>query len=538
MKPTTTSLLSLGLLTLVAFNGCKKNETPRAEQKDAAPPAISSAALVSAEKTSFQQVTSQLDPGGNLYFYLGTEQWLEGLAGRVSGLRQLFGAIPDLKPEDRENLDKAFTVVTNLIKSSGIEDISGFGLSSIATGKGIYHSKALLHHYKGQGSGFLWTMFGQKAHALDGLSLLPTNTALAMFSDLDVSTLWQTIQKQAAQSGFPQAEGVLNKLPEGFEKTTGLKWEQVLASLGGEFGLVLTLDDEKKISVPLPGAGLLEIPNPALMLVAKVKDDTIFNRIDKALKSSGQQVVYLDKPNLKMRTVPLPLPLPIQLSPSVAVSDGYLFIATTETIIQEALAVKSGQTPGLKSTEEFQRLAKDTPPQGNSFSFISRRFGETFNQIQKQAVSKAANTSGASSQWLQSFLGAGRAGFAYTVAANTDEGWLTVVNGNQHPAKLFLASAVVPLGMLSAVAIPNFVKARQTAQKNACIAHLRQIETAKQDWALENKKADTDTPTKEELRPFFKSPQILVCPAGGDYTINPVSTPPQCSLPGHSIPEH
>src|SRR5205814_2001583 len=106
-----------------------------------------------------------------------------------------------------------------------------------------------------------------------------------------------------------------------------------------------------------------------------------------------------------------------------------------ETIIQEALAVKSGQTPGLKSTEEFQRLAKNTPPQGNNFSFISRRFGETFKQIQSQALSKAANASSGSKQWLQSFVSSGQAAFAYTVGANTDEGWLTVANGNQHPAK-------------------------------------------------------------------------------------------------------
>ena len=545
MKTIRSSLFAIGLLTLIASNGCKKNESTPAEQKIGSAPvvsaaaAVSNAAPVSAEKTSFQQVTSQLDPGGNVYFYLSTEQWLEGLAGKVAGLRQLLGAIPDLKPEDGEKLEQAFVVVTNLIKNSGIEDVSGFGMSSIATEKGFYHSKAMLHHYKGKGSGFLWTMFGQKPHALDGLSLLPTNTALATFSDLEIPILWQTIRDQAAQSGIPQAAELLNKLPEGFEKTTGLKWDQVLASLGGEFGVALTLDDEKMISLPIPGADVLEIPNPALMLVAKVKDDLIFNRIDKALKSSGQQVVSVDKPDLKMRTVPLPLPLPIQLAPTVALSGGYLFIATTDTIIQEALAVKSGQTPGLKSTGEFQHLANGTPQQGNHFTFMSRRFGETFGQIQKKALAKAASSStGASKQWMQSLVGSGPASFAYTVGGHTEEGWLTVANGNQHPAKLFLVSAVVPVGMLSAIAIPNFVKARSTAQKNACITNLRQIAAAKQQWALENKKADTDTPTKTDLLPFLTNQQFPVCPGKGDYTINPVSTPPQCSLPGHSIAEH
>ena len=87
-------------------------------------------------------------------------------------------------------------------------------MSSIARETNFYHSKVVLHHYPGKGSGFLWNMFGQKPHALDGLNLLPATTALATFSDLDAPMLWSVIQKQVAQSGFPQAEELLNKLPE------------------------------------------------------------------------------------------------------------------------------------------------------------------------------------------------------------------------------------------------------------------------------------------------------------------------------------
>jgi hypothetical protein len=544
MKKIIPFFLTLALLALASFTGCKKNETPAGDaQKTADVPApssgatsapVSKAAPVSAEKTSFQEVTSQLDPGGNLYLYLSTEQLLENVSGKVSGLRQLFGAIPQMQSDDQEKLGKGLDIVTNLLKNSGIEEVSGFGLSSIAREPGLYHSKALLHHFKGKGSGFLWTMFGQKPHALDGLSLLTTNTALAMFSDFDVPLLWSVLQKQVSQSGFPQAEELLNKLPESFEKATGLKWEQVLGSLGGEFGFALTLDDSKKVSIPLPGSEPLEIPAPALMLVAKVKDDTIFNRIDKALKSTGQQVFSVDKPDLKLRTMPLPIPLPIQLGPTVATSDGYLFIATTEVIVQEALAVKSGKTPGLKSTEEFQHLAKDVPTQGNHFSFLSQRFGETMKQIQRQALSMTTAAPGASKQWLQTFLSSGPAAVSYGVGANTEEGWLTVANGNQHPAKMLLVAAAVPAGMLSAIAIPNFVKARQTAQRTACANNLRQIEVAKKQWAVENNKAATDTPSQEELLPFLGNRMFPACPGGGSYTINAVSTRAECSLPAHS----
>jgi competence protein ComGC len=89
--------------------------------------------------------------------------------------------------------------------------------------------------------------------------------------------------------------------------------------------------------------------------------------------------------------------------------------------------------------------------------------------------------------------------------------------------------------MMLAIAIPNFVKARETAQTNACINNLRQIDAAKQQWALENNKKAADTPTQSDLTHFLKNGQWPTCPAGGTYTINPVSEAPTCSVPKHKL---
>jgi len=65
------------VLLLIVANGCGKKE----ETKSSTPPQPTQpAAVVSAEKTSFNEVTAQLDPGGSLYAYLSTSQWLEGLS--------------------------------------------------------------------------------------------------------------------------------------------------------------------------------------------------------------------------------------------------------------------------------------------------------------------------------------------------------------------------------------------------------------------------------------------------------------------------
>jgi prepilin-type N-terminal cleavage/methylation domain-containing protein len=98
---------------------------------------------------------------------------------------------------------------------------------------------------------------------------------------------------------------------------------------------------------------------------------------------------------------------------------------------------------------------------------------------------------------------------------------------------------VAIIGLLAAIAIPNFVKARTSSQKNACIANLKQIEGAKATWALENKKTSADTPATTDL--YGTTNYIRdepKCPGGGTYNLNAVDTKPTCSLAasqGHTL---
>ncbi len=102
---------------------------------------------------------------------------------------------------------------------------------------------------------------------------------------------------------------------------------------------------------------------------------------------------------------------------------------------------------------------------------------------------------------------------------------------------------VAIIGLLAAIAIPNFVRARQTSQKNACINNLRQIDGAKQQWALETKQATNATPAYTDISVYLKN--AVSCPAAGtdttfsgSYNILDVSTLPTCKIqPGtHVMP--
>lgn len=95
--------------------------------------------------------------------------------------------------------------------------------------------------------------------------------------------------------------------------------------------------------------------------------------------------------------------------------------------------------------------------------------------------------------------------------------------------------AFICIPMMLAIAIPNFVKARETAQKNMCLNNLRRIDGAKQVWALQNNKGTNSTPTMQDLTPYLKDPASLRCPAGGTYSINGIGQVPTCSIPSHDL---
>ena len=61
---------------------------------------------------------------------------------------------------------------------------------------------------------------------------------------------------------------------------------------------------------------------------------------------------------------------------------------------------------------------------------------------------------------------------------------------------------VAIIGLLAAIAIPNYVHARQVSQANACISNLREIDSAKQQWALEQGKKSSDTPVDTDIKPY------------------------------------
>lgn len=95
----------------------------------------------------------------------------------------------------------------------------------------------------------------------------------------------------------------------------------------------------------------------------------------------------------------------------------------------------------------------------------------------------------------------------------------------------FIIIAIV--GLLAAIAIPSFVRAKETAQYNTCINSLLQIEAAKEQAALEQNLPPGSGITEATLEAYLPGGfGNLFCPAGGTYTIHPIGEQAECDLHG------
>jgi prepilin-type N-terminal cleavage/methylation domain-containing protein len=97
---------------------------------------------------------------------------------------------------------------------------------------------------------------------------------------------------------------------------------------------------------------------------------------------------------------------------------------------------------------------------------------------------------------------------------------------------------VAIIGLLAAIAIPNFARARTTSQMNACINNLRQIDGAKQTWALEHTQNLSATPLDSDIQPYLGRGvgNLPFCPADSSFTfdnsynVNNLQSVPSCKI--------
>jgi len=128
-----------------------------------------------------------------------------------------------------------------------------------------------------------------------------------------------------------------------------------------------------------------------------------------------------------------------------------------------------------------------------------------------------------------------------TAMPSCPAGGTYLINGYGEPVKCSILGHTIDAKIPEAAAPPvdpRTLSLSPVEQQNWCINGLRQIDGAKQEWALEHRMPPTAVPTEADLAPYFArwpGRSMPICPAGGTYSINAIQTAPACSMPEHRI---
>jgi type II secretory pathway pseudopilin PulG len=473
------------LILFFNMNQCSSNSKAAGER------------IKSAKKTSFNEVTARLNPGGSLYLYVSTEGLVKAVDEFVQNLRKLLETQLSKSPEENKEALPIFDFVFGLIKKSGLLEISGIGVSSIALDENINHSKVVVHHYKNKGKGLIWELMHGSPHELTGLKMLPVDTVMAGFADCKLNVLWHWIKKQVETSGLPGVKKAILSV-EPMLQQQGIQLSQLLESLTG-MGYLISLDNSTKCPIPI-GKTALEIPEPAIAIVCFVKDESLFNLLQAKLPMANP----LEEKGMKKLQFPVPK-MPFTLEPLIAQKDNLMILASNNKILDAMFtAIEKGN--GLIATDEFKKLSARIPTSGNSFRFVGQRFLQTFLDLQKKIVQMTKGATGKDAPGKEMFDLFAPKMAVFGVKQNTEEGTVYTLNHTMGFEHLILLPAAAAVGIVAAIAIPNLLNAMQKGKQKATMGDMKSTAMAIESYITDNHKAPeakTIAELNHLLSPFY-----------------------------------
>jgi len=224
--------------------------------------------------------------------------------------------------------------------------------------------------------------------------MLPSDTVMAFQADLDLVTGFDWLRKFITDTAPPD---VVAEFARGLaQMNQEVGFEDLFRSTDGEMGVFVTLNDNKRIPIPLPPdapQGLnLDIAEPAIAITLKVKDEQLMGFIMQMLKNPEltDMLGQSKEGDVTLYTLTPPeLPLPIDLSPTLMKAGDYIVLTTSQKLAKDILAVKAGKNEGLAGATEFKQLAGKMDLKGNQLHFMSSRLGKEFGKLQKLVMSTA-----------------------------------------------------------------------------------------------------------------------------------------------------
>ena len=315
----------------------------------------------SAVNNTYWQVTAKLDQGGEAFGYLHTEKITAAFMRFFANLEK------NLVPAAVDGPNKtaqAFNVLNMLFKGYGLEEISGLGYSSITLKPGLHRNRVVIYHHPGRDQGLIWNIAGPVPRYLGEMDMLADDTALAFIADYNIEKLADWIGKQSQKMPGQEMGQGLDMMKMGLA-SVGVDGDRLLKSYGGRLGFLLTLNPEKRLTIPL-GDSSISIPEPAIALLIQVNDSYLFDLIKGKLAPVGKAQIK-DEAGVKKISFPR-LPMPFPFEPTIAQKGNWLIAASMGSVVQ---GVFGSEVQRLSDSEEFKAMTYKMPRRGNGFGYVS-----------------------------------------------------------------------------------------------------------------------------------------------------------------------
>ena len=327
-------------------------------------------------KTNFEAVTAKLDRNGHLLAYFNTAKTMKQLDQMMASLIEIANSSDSANPlANNPFLGPMVSGITEAIKpayeESGIGQIGGVGMSSLAVKKDQWRQKTFIYREPEKSNGLIWEMFGSEPHSLEILELAPAQTGLLAHSDLRISALMDWIDRISEK--VTGGQSVMASAPAEFK--------DILNAFDDEVGFLMTIDPNKQLKIPgfmIQAEEDLEMDSFAFALIARTKGDKILSIINEAMEGGFAPPQKTKIKGVNLNSIPLPLPIPIEgldISPCYFQVDDYMVLASSTSLGKSIIEAKNGKGQ-ITENDDFKTLTEGLDLTSNGISYVSSNFTE------------------------------------------------------------------------------------------------------------------------------------------------------------------
>lgn len=327
-------------------------------------------------KTNFEAVTAKLDRNGHLFAYFNTAKTMKQLDQMMDSLIEIANSSDSANPlANNPFLGPMVSGITEAIKpayeESGIGQIGGVGMSSLAVKKDQWRQKTFIYREPEKSNGLIWEMFGSEPHSLEILELAPAQTGLLAHSDLRISALMDWIDRISEK--VTGGQSVMASAPAEFK--------DILNAFDDEVGFLMTIDPNKQLKIPgfmIQAEEDLEMDSFAFALIARTKGDKILSIINEAMEGGFAPPQKTKIKGVNLNSIPLPLPIPIEgldISPCYFQVDDYMVLASSTSLGKSIIEAKNGKGQ-ITENDDFKTLTEGLDLTSNGISYVSSNFTE------------------------------------------------------------------------------------------------------------------------------------------------------------------